>query len=198
MVGVQMVALFLVGGYRGVWRYFGLMDGVTFARGVLFGTLAGVSAVVYIYRFESYSRGVFAIYAALLVLLLVGSRASFRLISEFAHRRAQNGQRLVIYGAGDGSAGVLREFMKLGGGCRMLGFIDDDPGLARARVQGYPVLGDYKSLVSLVTNGAVDSVVITTSVIDVDRLEELRALCTANQVSLARMHIALDRLVIAS
>ena len=26
VVGVQIVALFVVGGYRGTWRYFGMMD----------------------------------------------------------------------------------------------------------------------------------------------------------------------------
>ena len=39
VLGIQVLALFGVGGYRGVWRYFGLMDGVVFAKGVLFGTL---------------------------------------------------------------------------------------------------------------------------------------------------------------
>ena len=38
VVGLQMVALFVVGAYRGVWRYFGLMDAVVLARGVALGT----------------------------------------------------------------------------------------------------------------------------------------------------------------
>jgi UDP-GlcNAc:undecaprenyl-phosphate GlcNAc-1-phosphate transferase len=33
-LGVQMVAFFVVGVYRGVWRLFGLMDGVVAAKGV--------------------------------------------------------------------------------------------------------------------------------------------------------------------
>jgi UDP-GlcNAc:undecaprenyl-phosphate GlcNAc-1-phosphate transferase len=198
VVGVQMVALFVVGAYRGIWRYFGLMDGVVFAKGVLLGTLTSVSAIVYVYRFENYSRGVFVIYAALLMLMLVGSRASFRLISEFAHRRRHVGQRLVIYGAGDGAAMAVRELLGGVDGYRMLGFIDDDPGMARARMQGYPVLGDYASLVSLISNGAVDSVVITTRLIDVERLEKLQALCAEHQVSLARLHFKLDQLVAVS
>jgi UDP-GlcNAc:undecaprenyl-phosphate GlcNAc-1-phosphate transferase len=199
VVGVQMVALFAVGAYRGVWRYFGLMDSVTFARGVLFGTLLSVSIILYIYRFENYSRGVFVIYAALLLLLLGGSRASFRLISEFVHRRRHAGQRLVIYGTGDGAATAVRELLSRGGGAyRMLGFIDDDPAMARKRMQGYPVLGGYESLVSLIENGAVESVVITTHLMDVDQLERLQALCADNNVALARLHFKLDQLVAAS
>ena len=196
VVGVQMVALFAVGAYRGVWRHFSLMDGVVFSKAVLFGTLTSVFFVVYLYRFENYSRGVFVIYGALLLLLLGGSRASFRLISEFAQRRRHEGQRLIIYGAGDGAATAVRELLaRAPENYRLLGFVDDDPNLARRRVQGYPVLGDYTSLVSLITNGAVDSVVISTALIDVSRLEELQVLCGANQVSLARVHFKLDQLV---
>jgi UDP-GlcNAc:undecaprenyl-phosphate GlcNAc-1-phosphate transferase len=166
---------------------------------VFFGTLASVSLIVYLYRFENYSRGVFVIYAALLVLMLVGSRASFRLMSEFAHRRRQIGDRLVIYGAGDGAAATARELLSARqGGYRMLGFIDDDPDMARRRVQGYPVLGDFVSLESLITNGAVDSVVITTPLIDVDRLKRLKMLCEEQQVSLLRLRVELDRLVAVS
>jgi UDP-GlcNAc:undecaprenyl-phosphate GlcNAc-1-phosphate transferase len=199
VVGVQMVVLFVVGAYRGVWRFFGLMDGVIFGKAVLLGTLTSVFSVVYLYRFENYSRGVFVIYGALLLLLLGGSRASFRLISEFAQRRRHGGRRLVIYGAGDGAATTVRELMiHSREDYRMLGFVDDDPKMARMRIQGYPVLGDYGSLVSLVSNGAVDSVVITAPLMDLTRLEELQALCAEHQVSLARVHFKLDQLVAAS
>jgi UDP-GlcNAc:undecaprenyl-phosphate GlcNAc-1-phosphate transferase len=199
VIGVQMVALFVVGAYRGIWRYFGLMDGVVFGKGVLVGTLSSVSLIVYVYRFENYSRGVFIIYAALLLLLLAGSRASFRLISEFAHRRRHGGPRLVIYGAGDGGATASRELLsRAAEGYRMLGFIDDDPGMTRVRMQGYPVLGDYRSLVSLISNGAVDAVVMTNRLIAVERLGELQALCKAHQVSLARLHLELDHIIAAS
>jgi UDP-GlcNAc:undecaprenyl-phosphate GlcNAc-1-phosphate transferase len=196
IVGVQMVTLVAVGAYRGVWRYFGLMDAVTFARGVLFGTLTSVFLIVYLYRFENYSRGVFVIYGALLVLLLGGSRASFRLINEFAHRRRHAGQRLVIYGAGDGAATAVRELLgRTSEGYRMLGFIDDDPGMARSRMQGYPVLGDFAALGSLVSSGAVDTVVITTQLMSADRLETLRRLCATHHVSLSRLHVNLDEIV---
>lgn len=199
VVAVQMVAVFAVGAYRGVWRYFGLMDGVTFGKAALLGTLASVFAITYLYRFESYSRGVFVIYAALLMLLLCGSRASFRLISEFAQRRHHGGQRLVIYGAGDGAATAVRELLSHSrDGYRILGFVDDDPNMARMRVQGYPVLGNYASLASLVSNGAVDSVVIAASLIDVKELGQLQALCVEHHVSLARLHFKLDQLVAVS
>jgi len=199
VVGVQSVALYTVGGYRGVWRYFGLMDGVTFAKGVFLGTTVSVFLIVLTFRFDKYSRGVFVVYAALMLLALLGSRASFRLMSEFAHRQRPAGRRLLIYGAGAGGAAAVRELLSPGSGVyRMLGFIDDDPALARVRMQGYPVLGDFASLESLIRNGAVDTVVVSTHLIDVARLELLKTMCSDQQVALARLHYQLDSLVAVS
>jgi hypothetical protein len=70
--------------------------------------------------------------------------------------------------------------------------------MARVRMQGYPVLGGYDSLVSLISNGALDTVVITTRLIDAERLETLKALCAKHHVSLARLHLRLDQLVAVS
>ena len=198
VMGVQLISLFLAGGYRGVWQYFGLMDGVTFAKGVGLGTLLNIAILTFAYRFEAYSRGVFIIYAALLLLMLAGSRASFRLISEFAHRRNQRGLRVAIYGAGDVGASAVRDILtRREGAYRMLGFIVEDQSMERARMQGYPVLGAYEELLRLVDNDGVDLVVIT-QLIDVERLEALRLRCVERRVSLERLHFALDQLVAAS
>jgi UDP-GlcNAc:undecaprenyl-phosphate GlcNAc-1-phosphate transferase len=199
VLGVQMVALFVVGAYRGVWRHFGLMDGVVLARGVGLGTLISVCVIVYAYRFANYSRAVFVIYAALLMLLLTGSRASFRLIGEFIRRRRHGGRRLIVYGAGEGGTIAIRELLNaVEDGFRMLGFIDDDPRKIRVRIQGYPILGDYHALESLVRGGAVDVIVISTRLIDAQRLQNLQALCSENGVLLSRMHLELHELVAVS
>ncbi len=44
---VQLLALFLVGGYRGTWRHFGLMDAWVFAKGVAFGTGAALIVILF-------------------------------------------------------------------------------------------------------------------------------------------------------
>ena len=199
VVGVQMVALFVVGTYRGVWRHFGLMDGVVLARGVVLGTVTSVCTIVYLYRFAEYSRAVFVIYAALLMLMLTGSRASFRLIGEFIRRRRHEGRRLVIYGAGDGGAIAIRELLNTqSSSFRMIGFIDDDSRKSRQRIQGYPVLGGYDALEALVRGGAVDSVVVSTRLMDVTRLQALQKICSENDVELSRMHFELHELVAVS
>ena len=41
---------------------------------------------------------------------------------------------------------------------KLLGFADDDPAQANMRVSGYPVLGDYRHLVSLIQSGGLDCI----------------------------------------
>ena len=199
VLGIQMVAFFVVGVYRGVWRHFGLMDGVVVAKGVALGTVGTELALLYLFRFENYSRGVFIIYGALLMLFVTGSRASFRLMSEFIRRRRETGQRLLIYGAGDGGSIAVRELMgRASNDYRMLGFIDDDPVKRGMRVQGYPVLSGYAGLVSLLEGGAVDRVVLSTRAIPPARVQELEALCAQHGVALSRLSFHLENLVAVS
>ena len=50
---------------------------------------------------------------------------------------------------------------------KMLGFVDDDKEKRHDRIQGYPVLGDYDALASLIKKGKVDCVVVSTQRIEV-------------------------------
>jgi len=63
------------------------------------------------------------------------------------------------------------------------------------RVQGSPVLGGYDSLVSLATSGVVDTVVISTRIIAVERLRQLESLCTENELTLLRLHVGLEQVI---
>jgi UDP-GlcNAc:undecaprenyl-phosphate GlcNAc-1-phosphate transferase len=175
------------------------MDAVVVAKGVVAGTVAVELTLLYLFRFQNYSRGVFIIYAALLMLVVTGSRASFRLISEFVRRRRHVGERLLIYGAGHmGSLAVRGMMASSNGPYRMLGFIDDDPTKRGSRVQGYPVLSGYAGLVSLVEGGAVDRVIISAQSIHGRRVQELETLCATHGVALSRLSFHLENLVAVS
>ena len=197
VVGAQMIALFGVGFYKGVWRYFGLMDTVVVGKGVFLGTLGAQLAILYLLRFEGYSRTVFVIYAILVAIILTASRASFRLIGEVLQRNRKTATRVVVYGAGDGGSLVVSELTKAQDArYKILGFVDDDARKQRMRVQGYPVLGGYGALAALILSGAIDAVVISARLIDVERLRELESLCGEKGVSLSRLHVGLESLVV--
>lgn len=197
VLGLQVLSLFVMGTYRGVWKHFGLMDVVVLVKGVALGAVTIVFAVTFLYRFELFSRGVFVIYAALLLLMLFASRASFRLIGEFIQRRRHGGDRLIIYGAGQGGAAAVRELVGQAGEVyRLQGFIDDDPEKSGIRFLGYQVLGSYAELRRLIQRGEVDCVVISTRMIDASRVQELERLCHAYGVRLSALRVELQHLVV--
>src|SRR3954471_719184 len=194
----QLLAIFVAGGYRGTWRYFGMMDAVVFAKGVLLGTAAALIAILYLYRFENYSRSVFVVDAALLMLLLSGTRASFRLIGEFMLRRTAVGRRCAIYGIGGASLATIREAFGPHVTLKIVGFIDDDPLQRRMRVSGYSVVGDHATLAGMIERGDVDCVVLNTPVVSVERLQALEHLCREHEVDLLRLHVHLKPLTAAA
>jgi UDP-GlcNAc:undecaprenyl-phosphate GlcNAc-1-phosphate transferase len=191
-----LIAFFVVGVYRGVWRYFGMMDAVTVVKGVLLGTFAAQLLILYVYHFFSYSRTVFVIYAVLLAAMVMLSRASFRLVGEFILRQRTAGRRVLIYGAGDGAGlavSQLREHHDQS--LRVLGFIEETSTGTRTRVAGYPVLGDFAALEVLVSTGSVDLVVVTPRLMDAQRLAALEALCAEHGVALSRLYVGLEEIV---
>jgi UDP-GlcNAc:undecaprenyl-phosphate GlcNAc-1-phosphate transferase len=191
----QMIAFFIVGVYRGVWRHFGMMDSLVVARGVLFGTIGAQLFILYVYHYFAYSRTVFAIYAVLLLMAATLSRASFRLVAEFAQRQRQSGRRVVIYGAGDAGGLVIREVLASDSDVRILGFVDDDPRKAGIRVMGYPVLGGHSALGVLVKAASVDAVVVSARHMAPERLNNLEVLCSGHGVQLSRLRVGLEPIV---
>ena len=196
VLGIQMIVMLAVGAYRGLWRYFSLSDGVTIAKGVFVGVLASQVAILYLYRFEGYVPAVFIVYAMLALLLLVGSRVSFRVIREFVQQRRPTGQRLVIYGAGDaGSIAVKHLLSDERNEYRIVGFVDDDVSKRNVRMHGYRVIGGYDHLVGMIMAGEVDSVAVTH---DGLKSESLPWLCAEHGVALHRLAIDWRELSAAS
>jgi UDP-GlcNAc:undecaprenyl-phosphate/decaprenyl-phosphate GlcNAc-1-phosphate transferase len=198
VLAAQLLALFVAGGYRGTWRYFGMMDAVVFSKGVVLGTAAAEIVIVYLYRFENYSRSVFIIDAVLLVLLLSATRASFRLIAEFMLRRTAVGRRCVIYGTGGASMATIREAFGAGSPLKIVGYVDDDPRQRHSRVAGYSVVGGYGELLDLLARDEVDSVVLNAHLMDTARLQQLEAVCRERGVDLLELDVRLTPISEAS
>ena len=197
VLAAQILSLFVVGGYRGTWRYFGIMDAVVLAKGVIVGTVASILVMVFAYHFANYSRAVFIIYAALLMLLLAGTRASFRLVGEFVSRRRSFGQLCVIYGTSGASLATIREAFGTQP-FKLLGFADDDPNQANRRVGGYPVIGNFNRLIEMVEGDKVECVVLNNRVSDLAKLQRLEAACRAHDVELVTLHLNLKPFTAAS
>ncbi len=162
VVLVQLAIFFLCGLYRGVWRYVGLADLVTIVKAVTLGAACSALALLLLWRFEGYSRAVFIIDWALLLLGIGASRVAERLLNEWFHRMGRSApRRVLVFGAGDGGSLVLRELSQNRQlNCLVLGLLDDDRRKTGLTVHGVRVLGGRNDLPRLVRQWQVEEVII--------------------------------------
>ncbi len=178
VLALHAVMLGLFGVYQDSWRHAGIRDLVNLAMATSAGTAASMLAVLTQYRFEGYSRAVFAIHWLLVTTFLCGSRVLFRALGELLRTEKRQGPRTVIYGAGAGGVMVLREARSNHElDWTVVGFIDDDRGKFRTNVHGVPVLGTLEQVAPLIAAGRVTQVVVATAAVPADRLAELTRLC---------------------
>jgi UDP-GlcNAc:undecaprenyl-phosphate GlcNAc-1-phosphate transferase len=157
------LAHYVSGLYGRSWATFGVGDLAAVMRAVILGTTGSVIAVTYLYRFERFSRGVFIIDAVLLLLLILGTRLSFRLMAHAAVMQSVRAKRVLICGTGERGRLLAREMLANTGwhmkpvafagvadiaehsilGVRVAGTIDDLDGIiGRFRVEAVVFSGD--------------------------------------------------------
>jgi UDP-GlcNAc:undecaprenyl-phosphate GlcNAc-1-phosphate transferase len=193
VIGSYLTSFFVVGVYRGVWRYFSASDLSVYVQGIALGTVCSVLCLVYLYRFEGYSRGVFIINAMALGLLIVGVRASFRVFADAANRRRHGEDSALIFGAGDGGALVVRELRNNPAySWHVAGFIDDDPRKRGKKILGLPILGDRADLPQIVERLRPAALILSTDKMTPHALAHLRDVTAAAGTALLKLSIAIN------
>ena len=196
LVFVKMATFLVVGVYRGLWRYTGLDDLVVFAKAVVLSSVLSVLAVLFAFRFEGFSRTVFIIDGLLMFMFLAGSRLAFRLFRQVIPvAKSPEGRRVLIYGAGDGGELLLRELLNN----RALkyapvGFLDDDPAKNGKLIHGLKVYGGNGDLDSVCRQHEVDEVLISSSRMTEERLQEILGFCRSQNILVRRMRITIEDL----
>lgn len=194
VIGCKIVAFWLAGVYRGVWRYVGLADLSSYLKGVLLGQAASLIAIVTLYDFGSFSRTVFVIDGLLLLVFLVGSRLSFRALADFAVRqRKRHGRRALVYGAGDAGLVLLKELLNNNRyNYRPVGFLDDDTRMHGRKILGYDVLGGITDVESLIGRHQIGLILLSTARLTAEREEKLRQVCIEAGIPLVNLHFELQ------
>jgi UDP-GlcNAc:undecaprenyl-phosphate GlcNAc-1-phosphate transferase len=82
LVFVKMSTFLVMGVYRGLWRYTSVDDLIVFAKAVCLSSVGSLLVVLFVFRFEGYSRTVFVVDGVLMLLFLAGSRMAFRLFRQ--------------------------------------------------------------------------------------------------------------------
>jgi FlaA1/EpsC-like NDP-sugar epimerase len=188
VLGCKLAALYGSGIYSRMWSTFGLRDLATVVRGVVVGSVLSVLVVAYAYRFERFSRGVFIIDAALLMLGIVATRSSFRLMSQTFAARNPSSRRILIYGAGANGQMIAREMLQNPAmNMRPIAFIDDDPAKVGHHVHGLRIHAANASLESLLEQMAVDEVLLSSTSINGPREAAAVSICSPRKIPVRRL-----------
>ncbi len=162
----KLVAHYASGLYRRSWFTFGVSDVAAVSRAVVAGTTGAVLAATYLYRFERFSRGVFIIDAMLLLLAILASRLSFRLMAHAAVVQSSRARRVLICGARERGQLLAREMLaNTGWSLRPVGFID---GVATPEhsILGVRICGTVDELDDLIRRLQVEEVVFSGDPLD--------------------------------
>ena len=196
VLACQMAGLAIAGKYRQVWRSFGSQELIGIIKGVWMGVASSALVILYLlYRFEGFSRLVFAIDAVVLVSLLVGARVAITSADEYLRRRRGVGRPVLIYGAGGGGALLVRTLLEdRTHALAPIGFIDDDATKRRLRLEGVPVLGTFDDLSTLLVKHGIAEVIVSIKALDRRRVGDIAALCREQGVTIRSMRFALEEI----
>ncbi len=194
LIVANLGAFLVVGVYRGIWRYTGIQDLVTFTKGVILGLALSVLAILLFYRFQGFSRALFVLDGVLLLAALAGSRMAFRLLRQLLPNPTNGNKRnILIYGAGDGGEMILRELENNPDWeYKAIGFLDDDPLKKDKVIHGLRVYGGNGSLPAICQENDVQEILLSFRSISTERLKEVRVICQDANVSLKRALIKIE------
>lgn len=139
---VQAAAFWGLGLYRGLWRYASLRDLRQIALAAGLATLV-IPLLAMAARLDVVlPRAVLAIFPVLLIFFMAGSRLAYRMWRE--HRLSlftrREGEPVIVIGAGDAAASLLRELGR-SARFRAVALLDDDPTLIGRVLHGVRVVG---------------------------------------------------------
>lgn len=166
-IAIKLPIFYLFGMYRHLWIYASINElkliskAVTISSTILTIVMLALQENDLIYHGGPRSA---PIIDWLLSLIFIGGfRFSLRLLAErnVPSARLKQMKRVIIVGAGDAGALVVREMMRNGQlNLLPIGFLDDDQAKQKHKLHGVPVIGKIAELSTLLDSQQVDEVII--------------------------------------
>jgi UDP-GlcNAc:undecaprenyl-phosphate GlcNAc-1-phosphate transferase len=188
VLALRYVSFVAAGIYRRIWRFAGAHDLVAIAGASAASGLAALGVVSLLWPLNGFDWKVFPLDAVLCAVLVAGSRLVLRLRPAAGSQRADGPRRRVlVVGAGRSGRSLARE-LREDGTVRVVGFLDDNPGVRRRRVHGVVVLGALDEIETALANAAPDEVLVTIPNAPQERLGAVTRACADAGVACRLVH----------
>jgi FlaA1/EpsC-like NDP-sugar epimerase len=166
-LAVKLSIYYFFGLYRRLWAYASINELLLIVMAVTAATIAlsAIMMTLLITRLLNFPRMVLLIDWLLSLTGVGGFRFSLRLISETrsanAKPHARKANKVLVIGAGDAGALVVREMQRNPQlGLHPIGYLDDDPAKLKHQIHGVPVIGKLSDLGRALNNRPVNEVII--------------------------------------
>jgi FlaA1/EpsC-like NDP-sugar epimerase len=197
VVPIKVIVFWLMGQFRGSWRYVSLRDLVSIA---VASQISSFIIILAYFVFENIARSitgsflfdpnlqlrqsVFLIDWAATIAFVSGMRVLVRSYYEFIRGgQTEGATRLLIVGAGDPGENLIREILRRPElGYDVVGFVDDDVSRLGHRIHGTEVIGRTHEITDICAEHEVDELLIAMPEAKPRELRAVIDLCKGNNL----------------
>jgi UDP-GlcNAc:undecaprenyl-phosphate GlcNAc-1-phosphate transferase len=191
----KIVIFYLLGLYKGAWRYTSIGDLITVLKAVLIGCIGAALLLWMIPGVGLISRAAILIDFNLLLFFVIVARSSFQILEQLHISKNHKGRKVLVYGAGKRGVYALKEFIHNPHlDLSPVGFIDDSPRYQGKQIDGFPVLGTLDSLDSILAKNSISEVILCREDLPKEKLRRLVEICSFYHIPLSHYKTRLEEI----
>ena len=177
--------------YKKVWEYASVGELVSIVKAVTFSIL--IAAIVqYLVFSEIYIRVLFITWM-LHILLIGGSRFSWRLYRDRFIKEKDEKRRTLIVGAGSAGSTVVRQLLHHENGELLpVAFVDDDMAKYKLEIYGIPVCGTIEQIPEVVENKKISDIIIAIPSLPKKEIRRIYEICAQTDAEIKIMPLIED------
>ncbi len=193
LLATKVAVFYSMGVYRGMWRYTSVPDAMRLAKASVLATLAIMTVLTLVHQFKGFSRSIFLADCIFTLFFCGGFRLGIRVMGtnkrhvlRFWDREEEDSLptrhvRLLIIGAGDAAASIIREIQ---GNPRsqyeVVACMDDDARKHGQTLLEVPVRGPIDRLLFYVNRFQADEILIAMPSVVGETMRQIVGACKAS------------------
>jgi len=183
VVITQGIIFWIISLHRGSWRFASLPDLWKIIRSAVIGAFSITIILFFMIRLEGIPRSILILYPVFLIILLGGSRFSYRLWKDnpFNKIAVLSGEKVLIVGAGRAGEMLVRDMLR-NDNYTPIGFLDDNPRLEKSELHGVSIIGSVDILPEVVKENEIDIIVIAVPSATNEQMQRIVKYCEQTSV----------------
>jgi FlaA1/EpsC-like NDP-sugar epimerase len=187
----KIPVFYIFGLYRGMWRYTSIADLINITKAVCVSSGFIIMSVLYLNRFEGFSRSVFFMDGVFTFLFLCLHRGTIRYLFQNKTLMPWLSQdddkpdkiRLLLIGAGTAAEKVIREIKDNNNiSYEVVGLVDDDQNKHGLKIHGIPVVGGLDKLQECITRTKPEELLIAVASASAEQMQRIIDLCQKSKI----------------